>query len=484
MFISCWRGTEHGAVRISDLDYWNIAGRAGRAGEETEGTTIHLVIDPTDGKDYEHYLSKRDALDPMKTALFQMVSKSVSDRLSMDQFYDVLDPEILALLVEEARPELTRETIEDIIDSSLTKCVADRYHFPIERVTDAFVEVSQRIRSRVPDGNLWGTFDSTGLSSASCEQIMNFVNGKRDDITRITTESTSSSKDELIELFLGVLPYLSEMQPRRSYPGNYAKLLNQWLEGRSISEIAALQKAQPERLGSFVEEFFSYLLPWGMSGLTKIATKILNLDENLFSGYFKFFPSMVKYGVPTPSASWAMSVGMPSRDVAIRLSARYLSEVKVPDYDGFLKWVEKISTDDLKFEFNLKSPILEDASNALFQSGTNSLLKEHSSVEEILPLETYVRGIGYDHRELAAGSVRVGQELRLVREYENPVDRNAIGVYLDGQSIGFLERQLAQLAAPDVDCGIQLVARVVEVTRGRIPEIKIEVSVKPSGMIQ
>jgi replicative superfamily II helicase len=41
---SVWRADENGErTRIKAREYWNIAGRTGRAGEETEGTLIHIV---------------------------------------------------------------------------------------------------------------------------------------------------------------------------------------------------------------------------------------------------------------------------------------------------------------------------------------------------------------------------------------------------------------------------------------------------------
>ena len=46
---STWRGDETGErSRIPVRDYWNIAGRAGRAGQETEGLIIHLTLTDQD----------------------------------------------------------------------------------------------------------------------------------------------------------------------------------------------------------------------------------------------------------------------------------------------------------------------------------------------------------------------------------------------------------------------------------------------------
>ena len=41
---SCWRHVGDRMQRVPAKDYWNIAGRAGRAREETEGTIIHVTV--------------------------------------------------------------------------------------------------------------------------------------------------------------------------------------------------------------------------------------------------------------------------------------------------------------------------------------------------------------------------------------------------------------------------------------------------------
>ena len=124
---------------------------------------------------------------------------------------------------------------------------------------------------------------------------------------------------------------------------------------------------------------------------------------------------------------------------------------------------------------NLPGPFFEDVTRAVFRSSINPILTEHSETIEILPHETWIRGIGYEGRAVAAGEARPGQVVQLRRDYDNVVDRNAIRVELNGQSVGYVERQFAQLAAPDMDCGLALVGEIVRVERGRIPQVLIRI---------
>ena len=72
---STWRGDESGErSQIPVRDYWNIAGRAGRAGQETEGLIIHLTLTDQDQRDFNRYRNSQN-LEPVRGALFRMLEE-------------------------------------------------------------------------------------------------------------------------------------------------------------------------------------------------------------------------------------------------------------------------------------------------------------------------------------------------------------------------------------------------------------------------
>ncbi len=106
---SCWRGNSAETMeRIPARDYWNIAGRAGRATDETEGTLIHIATTERDEEDFEHYLSRRDNLEPIESALISLFQDLMDQRISETALQERLDPEILAVLAEESGKILHR----------------------------------------------------------------------------------------------------------------------------------------------------------------------------------------------------------------------------------------------------------------------------------------------------------------------------------------------------------------------------------------
>ena len=109
------------------------------------------------------------------------------------------------------------------------------------------------------------------------------------------------------------------------------------------------------------------------------------------------------------------------------------------------------SSEDLRYEFGIEGDILEDVTRVISSHGSNPFLVKYSSGLEMTPLTVDVRGIAYENRYLIASNAKNGQRIDLLRDYDNPVDHNAIKVLLKGQALGFIPRQIAQLLAPDMD---------------------------------
>jgi len=475
---SCWRRRMNELPeRISARDYWNIAGRAGRAGRETEGTIIHIVSRELDERDYQYYLDHRKEVEPVQGALFGLIVELLFKRLTESALSERLDPETLALLVEEGEEFFSDEKIQSILNETLVQTQAQRYKFPTDDLKKAFQESAQVVTKRVSDKSYWPVYSSTGLSSSSCEILREYILENKEIVIRLLTKAGPQNVSEMASMFLDACMRIPEMKSDKEFGGSYNELLLRWLNGSSISEIIAESGdhlGSLEELANFIEDLFAFRLPWGISAFTRIATKELGLAGDTLSDYAQFFPTMVKFGVPVPSACWVLSAGIPFRKTGIAIALRFLQETKEPDYAKFTEWLGRLHSEDLHYKFGLEGPLLEDVSRALSRSGFNPLLKMFASSEDILPHETWVRGITYENRVVVASSARVDDLVNLKRDYDNPVDNNAVQVELNGQILGFLERQLAQLLAADIDCGLSIQGTIIEVERTtQTPQVKI-----------
>lgn len=475
---SCWRHVDDQQKLIPARDYWNIVGRAGRAGEETQGLAIHIIKSERDKSDFNFFLERRNDVEAVWSALLKVLLEWLEKRIDQRELYRLIDKEILAILTEEGEKFFSEENIDNILNETLVNVQAKRIpDLDMKPLRKAFQFAASSIAATV-DTTLRPVYSSTGLSTTSCEKIRKFV-VDNDSMLREFLTTAISYQDHVPKLVEFCLT-LEEMENDKEVNINPSEMLLQWLQGRSIKDIIGYYSndLEPSEITEFIENFFVYRLPWGISGIIQIATKVLSLEKNNLSDLAKFFPSMIKYGVPSPSASWAVSAGIPFRDVGIRMGQAYASKTSKHSYDDFLQYIGNLHSEELHYEYNITSPFLEEVTKALSKSSTNPYLRNYK--KDLLTIETWVAGIRFGRVPIAT-IAKVGNQVELVREYDNEVDRNAIIVLLNGQQLGYLERSLAQRLAPDMDVGIQISGKIKEIEKGNIPQIRLSINAEATS---
>lgn len=96
------------------------------------------------------------------------------------------------------------------------------------------------------------------------------------------------------------------------------------------------------------------------------------------------------------------------------------------------------------------------------------------------PIETKVVGVTYEGRQSIVALLSVGEEVQLVREPDNPYDKNAIKVVRKtGQCFGFISKVLASGFAPKFDdYGKPVEAVIISVTKGYSSDSNIGVTIQ------
>ncbi len=103
----------------------------------------------------------------------------------------------------------------------------------------------------------------------------------------------------------------------------------------------------------------------------------------------------------------------------------------------------------------------------------------HGALAQDMPARIIVQSsplAGFRHYEAPNlwGEVRSGDELALVREPDNPHDRNAVRVEWRSLKLGYVPRAQNAAVARMLDRGTRLVARVSKVQHTRAPNRRIE----------
>ena len=412
---STWRrDAENKPSQITVRDYWNIAGRAGRAGQETEGLVVHITLNAGDRWDFNHYRN-RGNLEPVSGALYQLLQQIVSSRISDEAIENaaaILDPEILAIAVEEeVEVASTYEWITSL-EKTYAAQQARTQNVDIDPLVKSVRLAAEKVFDRAPEASWRRVYAQTGLSSSSCETLSQFADTHADTLSVLLLNAGSDDCEELNRLVLDASLPLPEAQTVTAFAGDPEILLGLWLDGTSINEIfrSTLGIADSvEDVSGYIEDLFGYRLPWIISALFRISKEALGIQDEESSEYIRYYPSMVKHGLPDPVASWAMSAGITSRDVARRLAEGFEEQASnIYSHEDFVTWLSNLSDESLRHDYGITGYVLDDLRYKLGRMAINPLLKPIKPLHEILPLQQEVVGVSYGKRRTAARRVRSG----------------------------------------------------------------------------
>jgi helicase len=486
---SCYRRDDQGnEQRISARDYWNIAGRAGRAGWETEGTTIHIATTWRDRQDYAYFLERRSHVEPVESVLFRILRNLVQNRLTSEQVRNflsqgALDSDLLALLVEES-PQALANAVNEVLEESLAYVQARRVGIETEQLRVLVQQRGQDIHAAVPEVARRRAFKDTGLSLASNLVLEQEVDRYASRLQTLLIADGPDSTLELAQMILESCLAVQELRPDIEIASSYSAPLRLWLRATSTATIHAemiasgevSEERSLEDFARFVGDFFTYKLPWGTSAFLRMATERSGIDQDNLSTVARFLPSMIRFGVPLPESAWAMSLGIPGRRVALELGARYRAEEGSADMSKFREWLSRLDTVELRDSYHVDGDLLRDLASALNRAAPSNLVRELEPLDRVLPTRVRIAGIQYDNRSAVALLARSGMPVELVRDYDNTIDRNAIEVRLGGEGMGFIPRSMAQYLAPELDSGTNVRATIAEASLDVIPRVDIEIS--------
>ncbi|XHR97420.1 DEAD/DEAH box helicase [Mucilaginibacter sp. UC70_90] len=185
-------------------DFWNIIGRAGRAGMETEGQIIYNVKSIRDASEYERYTNKAN-IPSANSILFNVLEAMLAHRISDSLFESYIkilaEPYLLNLITEETIGTDDEEVINAILDNSLFKIQCLQQQWDIEPIKASFRRVFRTIKETAGINQI-KVYAETGLCLKSNQDIENYIETNREIIEAILAEDAYIALLELIfEMF-------------------------------------------------------------------------------------------------------------------------------------------------------------------------------------------------------------------------------------------------------------------------------------------
>ncbi len=479
--------------KISVRDFWNIVGRAGRAGQETEGQIIFISNNDKDESLFNYYSNPKN-IENVESIIYVILQWLLEHRISQENFSELisslLDPQILALLVEESIDTPDEAIIRDILQDSLVKIQSVDLRDDI--LVNELLGISQKICFQAPDTSLRKVFAQTGLSFESCRIIYNYIQDNKDTLnSAIIGNLMGGSILSYIYIVFKCLSNLKEMQPSSTKLTKLAlfenssfisEIVKKWVHGDRIELIRDYWLSQGEEYTAdnfniFIENLLSYKFTWGTSAFNQIFAHISEIELKELPKDVIYSPSFVKYGLSNIFACWAKSVGVPTRESALILGNHFSDIENNKDLQGFLKWFSNLSIEDIQEVAGLAQSSYEI--KRILEVSRRLNIEKYTVTDKQVIHHFFIKGISFDMKRIEVAQKLIpNSSIELERDYDNTFDVYAIKVMHQKQQVGYVPRELAKQLALDIDLDGEKYSGVVasKSQRGKLFAVEVRVS--------
>lgn len=458
------------AENISKRDFWNLVGRTGRAGKETEGKVLFVVRNQRDKRRFWEYTNKMN-IEKLNSRLLEIVQEIIaSSNLADIHVQEEIEPLLFDILIEESLDSLDEMVIEKTLKNSLFYIQSD--YMQKEYLFKRLNHSGNVFYSEVTDKKLRNIYSKTGLTLKSNQLISKYVLENFDDFACLIH---SDDEESLLYHIFNLFPSLKEMindklndkkKEINFFKENKDALMDitlKWVDGGSISDLIKLwaDYFDDEKLHIFLNNSLQYNFSWGIHSLLEILIYHLN-DENeyKFGGIdnlpdnIRNLSSYVKYGLNNPEACKCKNMGIENRETCIKLVDEYFNKNES-------NWIFNIDFNDLKDNPNFTDSEKKEIVQILQENNYNQ-----KQVDELLGI---LIKVPLNSEELEIGSI-----LHLKRDLTDKFNLYKINLNYGDEVIGSLPINYSKALAIEMDLNnVHLFAEVVDIN-GNIVSIIIE----------
>lgn len=327
---------------LPSRDFWNIAGRAGRAFVDSEGIILYL-LDKTRSKwSYNNQLEQ--ASQYLDSAQMENVRSGVGlllrkiYRLAIEAgmtFEDLLEVlangdltgmnggEDIARLssLDDSLLSLVGNDTDEEIEATLKQTLA----YIQERSETARDVILKMLKARVravkamSQGSEWEKSTALGIPLSDAIYLQQHI----EDFRKLAFDYIlgDESIDEILKFVVDFEALLTYMPSGKFYYGgiaepDFAEVQNRWLRGEPITEFKKGMK--------YVNEYISFILPWAMNAVARELSIQGSEDE---ADVYMNMATYCESGLPNLSAVKIFKSGILSRS-----SAKNISEIEEEDF--------------------------------------------------------------------------------------------------------------------------------------------------------
>lgn len=345
--------------KLSFQDFWNIAGRAGRTLIDSLGVVIFPAPTLAKRKEFTNFLEKE--AEEVISQIINLIKSAdaISTRFNLQSLRTnpQLSPllQFLAHAMRVSGNANLSEEVEDLLRASL---VYHQIQKRDKREAQQLIKICRSYLEKTYEHkNILGLADKTGFATPS---VLSLLSKKAQN--KELASATNWNPDRLFGRDLGplterinVIADIPEISLGQEGGGLFnaervAKILRDWVNGKTIEEMAGSYGEPNDDQNKQVTQFSRYLFKmlsrasWGMGALETVC---MSGNEQTNWNEAGYVPSMIFFGVPQKEAIWLRMVGVPRVVTGGLANLWKLREGREPDsYDGIRDWVASLSDVD------------------------------------------------------------------------------------------------------------------------------------------
>ena len=441
---------------VSIRDFWNIIGRAGRAGKETEGQIVFLNLKLSDEEKFTKY-TNIDKIDKVESLFTLLVNLRISNNLTGSDFDQILaqwsEPFLMNILIEEVVETDDQNLIERIINCSLFKIQStDNGKATLKQ---GLLNIAGNIRKEIQKKDQLQAFASNGFNLNSNKIIEEYVSNHLEEITQIiANDSYKELLIKILELFnnteIREIQFDSKIVELNGKASTVSDFILHWIEGKDIEEISNLwSNAVPPELADrskmfvFFSQALNFKYPWGITAFLIVAAYKLGITIDKLPTNIRSLSSFLKNGLDNTMACFALTLGIRSRELAKFLVDNYDGNM---NYENFINWLSNLTLEEIKI-WDLDKIEKENIIEVALKCSTKKSIKDINSEFNFTIRGTYFS----EEAKFNSVNAKIGDNLDYTRDYENETDPFAIKILKENKFLGYIPRELAQSIAIELD---------------------------------
>lgn len=344
-------------------DFWNLAGRVGRAGQSSLGWVGFALKNDDERSKIAEYVKK--AADHLKSQLARMVEVALSRPDIPFENWLFYDAKWSGLLQYISHLHKQSEDLSILISQLEQKLQSTFGYSGLNEAQKNYLRENVREYARNINPRDAALADETGFSTVSLRRLMGKLrdanlNGDDWRSDQLFSEQNQSMK-KLVDMMLDTPEVQKAMED--AAPGgdptdmtSLSRLIIDWVNGQDISYLADkyfsnLDQAKAiEKCSKALYRNIAHAATWGIAAMQKMSESGIDWDSLSETDIRKLqnLPAMIHYGVNTDEAVLMRKNSVP-RSIATRLgelyNAEFGGEIFNQNTNDITNWIRKLDNE-------------------------------------------------------------------------------------------------------------------------------------------